>query len=347
MITPSFGQNMNEAYSLHIDPLTYAEPTKSNPDGSASATDAQAAPGQNDNNRHPEVVSYINAVVSTAFADVPRLTPVDGAGQFNLSGEVIDIDTRTKSRTAELKGSDGEMVKKTITTHSASVAVSLALTDAATGQTRTHKFTGGDDSHYFNSEEAAIEAALNIMQGKIVKYYNKLFPLTVDGASDNRNQIGLYLRANLLRWATLTPDLGLELRFKQRYALVVNGSWTSWSWNDKDRRYALREIAPEFRYYIGKKCRGYVGAMYKVGAFNYKFSEYGKQGNILGGGITGGYALPLNRCLSLDFSLGLGYLHANYDRYNVIDGVRVHQGRGEKDWWGPISAAVTLTWKIL
>lgn len=150
----------------------------------------------------------------------------------------------------------------------------------------------------------------------------------------------------MLRWATLTPDIGLELRFKQHYALAVNGSWTTWSWNLKDRRYALREIAPELRYYIGRDCRGYVGAMYKAGAFNYKFSEFGRQGNILGGGITGGYFLPLGSGLSLDFSLGLGYLHAHYDRYNVIDGVRVRQGKGEKDWWGPISAGVTLTWKL-
>lgn len=160
------------------------------------------------------------------------------------------------------------------------------------------------------------------------------------------SDFSLYLRANTLRWVTLTPDIGLELRFKRHYAVVVNGSWTTWSWNDKDRRYALRELAPELRYYIGDKCRGYVGAIYKVGAFNYKFSETGKQGNFVGGGITGGYVLPLNRCLSFDFSLGLGYLHAHYDRYNVIDGVRVRQGNGEKDWWGPISAGVTLTWKI-
>lgn len=160
------------------------------------------------------------------------------------------------------------------------------------------------------------------------------------------NSCELYLRANLLRWATLTPDAGLEFRFKQHYAVVVNGAWTTWSWNDKNRRYALREIAPELRYYIGKDCRGYVGAMYKAGAFNYKFSETGKQGNLLGGGITGGYVLPLNDCLNLDFSLGLGYLHTHFDRYNVVDGVRVRQGKGEKDWWGPIAAGITLTWKF-
>lgn len=49
----------------------------------------------------------------------------------------------------------------------------------------------------------------------------------------------LSLRTNLLRWATLTPDLGLEWRINPSWGIAVNGSWTSWNWNDKDRRYAL------------------------------------------------------------------------------------------------------------
>ena len=156
----------------------------------------------------------------------------------------------------------------------------------------------------------------------------------------------LSLRANLLRWATLTPDLGVEWRICPSWGIAVNGSWTSWSWNDKDRRYALWEVAPELRYYIGSEKRGYVGAMYKVGSFNYKLSETGKQGDIMGGGITGGYVLRLNNALSMDFSLGLGYIHADYDKYEVIDGVRVRRGSGIKNWWGPVSAGVTLVWNI-
>ena len=155
-----------------------------------------------------------------------------------------------------------------------------------------------------------------------------------------------FLRANLLRWATLTPDLGVEWRICPSWGIAVNGSWTSWSWNDKDRRYALREVASEIRYYMGEKKAWYLGAMFKAGQFNYKLSETGKQGDLMGGGITAGYQLRLNNALSMDFSLGLGYIHADYDRYEVIDGVRVRRGSGIKNWWGPVSAGVTLVWNI-
>ena len=156
----------------------------------------------------------------------------------------------------------------------------------------------------------------------------------------------LSLRANLLRWATLTPDLGVEWRICPSWGIAVNGSWTSWTWSDKDRRYALWEVAPEVRYYMGEKKAWYLGAMFKAGQFNYKFSEAGKQGDLMGGGITAGYQLRLNKALALDFNLGLGYLNADFEKYEVIDGVRVRRGNETKDWWGPINAGVTLVWKL-
>ena len=156
----------------------------------------------------------------------------------------------------------------------------------------------------------------------------------------------LSLRANLLRWATLTPDLGVEWRICPSWGIAVNGSWTSWSWSDKDRRYALWEVAPEVRYYMGEKKAWYLGAMFKAGQFNYKLSETGKQGDLMGGGITAGYQLRLNKALDLDFNLGLGYLNVDFEKYEVIDGVRVRRGNETKDWYGPINAGVTLVWKL-
>ena len=156
----------------------------------------------------------------------------------------------------------------------------------------------------------------------------------------------LSLRANLLRWAILTPDLGVEWRICPSWGIAVNGSWTSWSWNDKDRRYALWEVAPEIRYYMGEKKAWYLGAMFKAGQFNYKISETGKQGDLMGGGITAGYQLRLNKALDLDFNLDLGYLNVDFEKYEVIDDVRVRRGNETKDWWGPTNAGVTLVWKL-
>ena len=170
----------------------------------------------------------------------------------------------------------------------------------------------------------------------------------VDTPSETKitNDYHFSLRANLLRWATLTPDLGVEWHICPSWGIAVNGSWTSWSWSDKDRRYALWEVAPEVRYYMGEKKAWYLGAMFKAGQFNYKISETGKQGDLMGGGITTGYQLRLNKALTLDFNLGMGYLNADFEKYEVIDGVRVRCGNETKNWCGPINAGVTLVWKL-
>ena len=164
--------------------------------------------------------------------------------------------------------------------------------------------------------------------------------------AEDADSYTLSLRANLLRWATLTPDVGIEWRITPSVGIAVNGSWTSWTWQDNDRRYALWEVAPEVRYYMGKEKRGYLGAMFKAGQFNYKLSGTGRQGDLMGGGITGGYQLRLSDALSLDFNVAVGCLHADYEKYEVIDGVRVRAGKETKNWWGPVNAGVTLVWKL-
>ena len=186
----------------------------------------------------------------------------------------------------------------------------------------------------------------------LAKFYGKSHVETDPDSLSSRSVIpsaaegSVSLRANLLRWATLTPDLGIEWRISQSVGIMVNGSWTSWTWNDNACRYALWEVMPEVRWYLGEKKAWYVGAMFKAGEFNYKLSGTGKQGDLMGGGITGGYQLRLNKALNLDFNLGLGYLNADFEKYEVIDGVRVRRGNETKDWWGPINAGVTLVWKL-
>ncbi len=95
------------------------------------------------------------------------------------------------------------------------------------------------------------------------------------------------MRANLLRWATLTPDLGVEWRISPSVGILVNGSWTSWtSWPSRDWRNSQPRKGDARRYF-------------KAGQFNYRFSGTGRQGDLLGGGITGGYQLRLTDALDM------------------------------------------------
>lgn len=171
--------------------------------------------------------------------------------------------------------------------------------------------------------------------------------LQSDGLECRKGKSSVSLRFNLLRWATLTPDLGLEWRINPNIGILLNGSGTSWSWSHKDRRYALWKLSPEVRYYIGKEKRGFVGAIYHIGEFNYKLGNTGKQGDYQGGGITGGYRLQLSRTLALDFHAAMGYTRAEYDKYTVTDGIHVRGNNETKNYWGINQVGITLVWKFV
>ena len=235
------------------------------------------------------------------------------------------------------------------------VTVRISVPKAATAAQKDERQQAGQESADTQQEQRETEESRFVAEqiradSMVVVHPEAYVPTETTGTAaeetSGTDSYTLSLRANLLRWATLTPDLGLEWRISPSWGILVNGSWTSWSWNDKDRRYALWEVMPEVRWYMGKEKRGYLGAMYKAGQFNYKLSATGKQGDLMGGGITGGYQLRLNDALSLDFSVAVGCLHADYEKYTVIDGVRVRRGTETKNWWGPVNAGVTLVWKI-
>ena len=235
------------------------------------------------------------------------------------------------------------------------VTVRISVPKVATAAQKDERQQAGQESADTQQEQRETEESRFVAEqvradSMVVVHPEAYVPAETTGTAaeetSGTDSYTLSLRANLLRWATLTPDVGIEWRISPSWGILVNGSWTSWSWNDKNRRYALWEVMPEVRWYMGKEKRGYLGAMYKAGQFNYKFSATGKQGDLMGGGITGGYQLRLNDALSLDFSVAVGCLHADYEKYTVIDGVRVRRGTETKNWWGPVNAGVTLVWKI-
>lgn len=150
------------------------------------------------------------------------------------------------------------------------------------------------------------------------------------------------IKANLLRWATLTPDLGVEYRICRDLGVGIQASYTSWSWKSHDRRYAVLDVMPHLRWYLGKDYKGYIGVMAQGGSYNYKLKKNaeGIQGDFIGGGLMGGYNLPIGKNLMLDFCLGVGYLRTRYEKY--IDIFRYE--KGYKNYIGPTHLSVSLVY---
>ena len=162
------------------------------------------------------------------------------------------------------------------------------------------------------------------------------------------------VRTNLLYDAFLLPTLGVEWRANRSVGVKLDVSGSYWG-NEKGKVQKMWLVSPEVRWYLLDSKRLYVSAGANIGEYNiYKgmlgslFSgDTGYQGKLWNAGVTVGYQLRLNRSLSLDFNLGLGYTRLEYDSFTVSNETRVFKERGKtKNFWGPTQAGVNLIWTI-
>lgn len=165
---------------------------------------------------------------------------------------------------------------------------------------------------------------------------------------------GFAVRTNLLYDALLMPTLGVEWRFNEHVGIRLDGS-LSWWGGKHDKVQKMWLLNPEVRWYLLREKRFYVGASGSYGEYNiYKYmlggivsKDTGYQGTMWNAGLTVGYQLPLSRCFSIDFNLGLGYTRSEYDSFSITDGVRVYEESNKtKKFWGPTQAGISLVWTI-
>ncbi len=155
------------------------------------------------------------------------------------------------------------------------------------------------------------------------------------------------LRTNLLYWAAATPNIGVEWRINPSYGVKLDGGYSGWEYNGKDKIQKLWFINPEVRRYMLDSKRFYMGLGATVGEYNLKLGSTGYQGKGYGGALTAGYQLPMGKRFSWDFNIGLGAAHFTYDTFEVDNGVRVYKEKGcSKTLFTPTQIGVNLIWYI-
>lgn len=162
------------------------------------------------------------------------------------------------------------------------------------------------------------------------------------------------VRTNLLYDAMLLPTLGVEWRVNEQVGIRIDGSLSHWG-GEHGKVQKVWLLNPEVRWYLGQSCRLYLGASGTYGEYNiYKYmignmlkDNTGYQGKLWNAGLTIGYQLYLSRSFSVDFNLGLGYTHSDYDSFGMTEDVRIYKARNQsKSIWGPTQAGISLIWTL-
>lgn len=135
------------------------------------------------------------------------------------------------------------------------------------------------------------------------------------------------LKNNLLYDATLTPNIGIEVKLSNRWTAGLNVGYQPWPFSDKTER-KLRHllIAPEARYWF---CDVFSGWFIGANAFysHYNLSKVNllglypslknrrRQGDAFAAGVFAGHSWILSPRWSIEAEAGVDVGHAKYKEY--------------------------------
>lgn len=172
------------------------------------------------------------------------------------------------------------------------------------------------------------------------------------------------VKINLLYAALTSINLGVEVALAPKWTLSVMGGLNPWTFSD-NTKWKYWSLQPELRYWFCERFDGsFIGVHLLGGQYNFGnlFSHGGKyldndhdwlfglypdlgkyryQGWFYGGGVSYGYQWMLGRHWNLESSIGIGYLHLTYDKFDCPKcGAKIESG--ETNYIGPTTAAISL-----
>ncbi len=116
------------------------------------------------------------------------------------------------------------------------------------------------------------------------------------------------IKTNALTWATLSPNLGVELVVAEK--VTLNLSTTFNPFKIKDYKLHFVQVQPEIKYWFGRPlAEHYLGVTGFFANNNMQFNDSYYKGDAYAVGLTYGYAWVLSNRWSMEASLGFGVIH--------------------------------------
>lgn len=168
------------------------------------------------------------------------------------------------------------------------------------------------------------------------------------------------IKNNLLYDATLTPNIGLEVKIGSRSSFQAFYGINPWKFSDT-KKWRHWSLMPEYRYWLKKEKAPYLlgwftgvhalGGEFNVGGVDMPFGmmkwlkDNRYEGWFIGGGLTLGHAWRLSDRWRLEAVVGVGYIRFRYDRYqNEWCGDFIHSGT--YDYFGPTKLALNIAYNF-
>lgn len=164
------------------------------------------------------------------------------------------------------------------------------------------------------------------------------------------------VKTNLLYDATATFNLAVELGLAPRWTMDLSANYNPFTFSD-NKKWKHWMAQPEFRYWFCERFNGHflgmhlLGGQFNVGNVKFPLGIYPStkgsryEGYYYGVGLAYGYHWVLGNHWSIEASLGLGYIGADYDHYDCVT-CGEWKGNEHKNYLGVTKAAVSLIYVI-
>lgn len=162
------------------------------------------------------------------------------------------------------------------------------------------------------------------------------------------------LKTNILGDMTTSVCLGGELKLSSHVSLDVASSLNFWEFSD-DKKFKHALVQPSVRYWLCEFRNGWFTgahvhwAHYNIGGIKLPFGIFPSleksryQGDLWGGGISGGYSWIISKHFDVEAELGLGYARLIYDKYPCRH-CSMKSEDGHHNYWGVTKLAVNLVY---
>lgn len=159
------------------------------------------------------------------------------------------------------------------------------------------------------------------------------------------------IKTNALYWATITPNLELEVGLAKKLTVDISGNYNPWKFGN-DRQFKHWLVQPELRYWFCERFnRSFIGLHGHYGEMNVSnlnFLGLGHDrydGNFYGAGISYGYQWIINNRWSMEATIGAGYARLKYDKYARGDGDEKLEHKSH-NYFGPTKIGLSFIYMI-
>lgn len=162
----------------------------------------------------------------------------------------------------------------------------------------------------------------------------------------------IYLKSNALAWGFAISNFAGEADLGERFSVALPVYYSAWNYFKYSIKFRTLAFQPEVRYWFGEGHMGWFAAAHLSLAYynlavdgDYRYQDRDGKTPSLGGGLAGGYRMPIGRDgrWAVEFTLGAGVYPLDYDKFvNRKDGILMDTNK--KTYFGPDQAAVTFSY---